>query len=162
MKPLSLFRAALLLLVLLAFFGCGGDGSSELPLVGFKVEFGKHEIPTEMMVGQTVSADVTFKNASSKTWPSKPDAGGRNAVNLSYHWLDCKRQMVVLDGLRTPLSHDLKPGESVTLRAAIRAPEKPGEYLLHVTLVQEAVAWFSDRDGGHVLISVSVKNNPQK
>ena len=162
MKPLSLFRAALLLLVLLAFFGCGGDGSSELPLVGFKVEFGKHEIPTEMMVGQTVSADVTFKNASSKTWPSKPDAGGRNAVNLSYHWLDRKRQMVVLDGLRTPLSHDLKPGESVTLRAAIRAPEKAGEYLLHVTLVQEAVAWFSDRDRGHVLISVSVKNNPQK
>lgn len=61
MKPLSLFRAALLLLVLLAFFGCGDDGSSELPLVGFKVEFGKHEIPTEMMVGQTVSADVTLK-----------------------------------------------------------------------------------------------------
>ena len=67
MKSLSLFRASLLLLVLLAFFGCGGDGSPKLPLVGFKVEFGKHDIPTEMMVGQTVSADVTFKNASSKT-----------------------------------------------------------------------------------------------
>jgi hypothetical protein len=156
MKPLSLFRAALLLLVLLVFFGCGGDGSSKLPLVGFKVEFEKQAIPTEMVVGQTVSADVTFKNASSKTWPSKPDPRGRNAVNLSYHWLDRKRQMVVLDGLRTPLPHDLKPGESVTLRAAIRAPETAGEYMLHVTLVQEGVAWFSEKDGGQILIPISV------
>jgi hypothetical protein len=52
--------------------------------VGFKVEFGKHDIPAEMTAGQTVSADVTIKKASSKTWPSKPDSGGRNAVNFSY------------------------------------------------------------------------------
>ena len=156
MKPLSLFQAALLLLVLLTFFGCAGDGSSKLPLVGFKVEFGKHDIPTEMMVGQNVSADVTFTNVSSKPWPSRPDPGGKNAVNLSYHWLDRKRQMVVLDGLRTPLPRDLKPGESVTLRASIRTPEKPGEYLLHVTLVQEGVAWFSEKDGGQILIPISV------
>jgi hypothetical protein len=162
MKPLSLFRGALLLPILLAFFGCGGESSSKLPLVGFKVEFGKHDIPTEMIVDQTISPEVAIKNASSKTWPNKPDPRGRNAVNFSYHWLDRKRQMVVFDGLRTPLPRDLNPGESVTLRALIRAPEKPGEYLLHVTLVQEAVAWFSDRDGGHVLISVSVKNNPHK
>jgi hypothetical protein len=156
MKGLSLFRTSFLWLVLLAFFGCGGDGSSELPLVGFKVEFGKHDIPAEMTAGQTVSADVTIKNASSKTWPSKPDSGGRNAVNFSYHWLDRKRQMVVFDGLRTPLPRDLNPGESVTLRASIRTPEKPGEYLLHVTLVQEGVAWFSEKDGGQILIPITV------
>lgn len=160
MKSLSLFRASLLLLVLLTFFGCGGDGSSKLPLAGFKVEFGKHDIPTAMMVGQTVSADVTIKNASSKTWPTKPDPRGRNAVNLSYHWLDPKRQMVIFDGLRTPLPRDLNPGESVTVRATIRAPEKAGEYLLHVTLVQEGVAWFSEKDGGQISIPVSVGQKP--
>jgi hypothetical protein len=156
MKPLSLFRAVLLLLVPLAFLECGGDGSSKLPLVGFKVEFGKHDIPTEMMADQTVSADVAIKNASSKTWPSKPDPRGRNAVNLSYHWLDRKRQVVVFDGLRTPLPRDLNPGESLILSAAIRAPEKPGVYLLHLTLVQEGVAWFSEKDGGQILVPVSV------
>jgi hypothetical protein len=156
MKLLSLFQASLLLLVLLAFFGCGGDSSSQLPLVGFKVEFGRHNIPTEMIASETVLADVTIKNASSKTWPSKPDPGGRNAVNLSYHWLDRKRQVVVFDGLRTPLPRDLSPGESVTLRATIRAPEKAGEHVLHVTLVQERVAWFSEMDGGQLSIPVSV------
>jgi hypothetical protein len=156
MNPLSLSRAIWLLWpVLTVVFGCG-DSSPELPLAGFKVEFGKHNIPAEMVAGETVLADVTIKNASSKTWPSKPDPRGRNVVNLSYHWLDGKRQVVVFDGLRTPLLRDLNPGESVTLRAAIRAPEKAGEHVLHLTLVQERVAWFSDSDGGHLSIPVSV------
>ena len=64
--------------------------------------------------------------------------------------------MVVFDGLRTPLPRDLSPGESVTLRATIRAPEKAGEHVLHVTLVQERVAWFSEMDGGQLSIPVSV------
>ena len=151
MKPLC---RAFFLPVLFAFFGCGG-GSPKLPAAGFKVEFGKHNIPTEMVAGETVLADVTIKNASSKTWPSKPNSRGRNAVVLSYHWLDRKRQVVVFDGFRTSLTRDLNPGESITLRAVIRAPEKTGEHLLHVTMVQEGV-WFSEKDGGHLSIPVSV------
>jgi hypothetical protein len=156
MNALSLLTVIWVLVpVLSVVFGCG-ESSPKLPLAGFKVEFGKHNVPTEMVAGETVLADVTIKNASSKTWPSKPDPRGRNAVNLSYHWLDRRRQVVVFDGLRTPLPRDLNPGESVTLRAAIRAPEKTGEHLLHVTLVQEGVAWFSERDGGQLSIPISV------
>jgi hypothetical protein len=151
-----LFRAFLFWPVLCTFFGCGGGDSPKLPAAGFKVEFGKHNIPTEMVAGETVLADVTIKNASFRTWPSKPNSRGRNAVNLSYHWLDRKRQVVVFDGFRTSLPRDLNPGESVTLRAGIRAPEKAGEHVLHVTLVQEGVAWFSERDGGELSIPVSV------
>jgi hypothetical protein len=151
----SLFRTFFFLPILFIFFGCG-DSSPKLPAAGFKVEFGRHSIPAEMVAGETVLADITIKNASSRTWPSKPDSRGRNAVNFSYHWLDRKRQVVVFDGLRTPLPGDLNPGESVTLRATIRSPEKAGEYLLHVTLVQEGVAWFSERDGGQLSIPVSV------
>jgi hypothetical protein len=155
MNLLFFLKARMVFALALILFGCG-DGSPELPLAGFKVEFGKHNIPAEMVAGETVLADITIKNASSRTWPSKPDSRGNNAVNLSYHWLDRKRQVVVFDGLRTPLPGDLKPGESVTLRATIPAPEKAGGHLLHVTLVQEGVAWFSDRDGGHLLVSVSI------
>jgi hypothetical protein len=79
-----------------------------------------------------------------------------NAVHLSYHWLDRKRQPVVYDGLRTQLPGDLKPGESVTLKVAIRSPDKPGEYVLQMTLVQEGVAWFSDQGGGQISLPVSV------
>jgi hypothetical protein len=152
----SLLRGIWLLWpVLTVVFGCG-ESSPRLPLAGFKVAFGPHNVPTEMVAGEILLADIAIKNASTKTWPSKPNQRGRNAVNLSYHWLDGKRQMVVFDGLRTPLPRDLNPGESVTLRAAIRAPEKGGGYLLHVTMVQEGVAWFSDSDGGQLLIPVVV------
>ena len=64
---------------------------------------------------------------------------------------------MVFEGLRSPLPRDLNPGESTTLKAAIRAPEKTGDFLLHMSLLQEGVGWFSEKDGGHVLISVSVK-----
>jgi hypothetical protein len=155
MNLLCFLKAWLVLGLVLVLFGCG-DSSPKLPLAGFKVEFGKHNIPAEMVAGETVLADVTIKNASSRTWPSKPNQKGRHAVNLSYHWLDRKRQMVIFDGFRTSLPRDLGPGESVTLRATIQAPEKAGQYLLHVTMVQEAVTWFSDSDGGHLSIPVSV------
>jgi hypothetical protein len=153
MNLLTLLKAWPLLALSLFFFGCD-ESSPKLPLAGFKVEFGPHNVPTEMVAGEILLADITIKNASTKTWPSKPNQRGRNAVNLSYHWLDRKRQVVVFDGLRTPLPRDLKPGESVTLRATIRAPEKAGEYLLHVTMVQEGVAWFSESDGGQLSIPV--------
>ena len=69
MNPLSLLRVWVLLLALLVIFACG-DSSPKLPLARLKVEFGRHNIPAEMMVAETVSADVTVKNASTKIWPS--------------------------------------------------------------------------------------------
>jgi hypothetical protein len=152
---MKLLCRAFFLPVLFAFFGCGGGDLPQLPAAGFKVEFGKHNIPTEMLAGETVLADVTIKNASSSTWPGHLDSMGGKAVNFSYHWLNRERQVVVFDGFKTPLPRDLNPGESITLRAAIRAPEKTGEHLLHVTMVQEGV-WFSEKDGGHLSIPVSV------
>jgi len=140
----------------LVWIGCGGGSSPRLPPPGFKAEFGKHNLPTQMAAGKTFSVDITVTNTSPITWPSKPNRRGTNAVHLSYHWLDQKRQPVVYDGLRTKLPGDLNPGESVTLKALIRSPESPGEYLLQVTLVQEGVAWFSDLGGGQISLPVSV------
>lgn len=39
----------------------------------------------------------------------------------------------------------LAPGESVALNANLRTPTTPGKYKLILTMVQEAVAWFSDQ-----------------
>jgi cell division protein FtsN len=137
---------------------CNRGESRPLPLAGFKVEFGKHEIPSEMIAGQRVSANVTVKNISSRTWPSKPNEKGQYAVALSYHWLDRKNRTVVFEGLRTPLPHDVGAGESVQLNAAIQAPDRAGRYTLEVTLVQEFVAWFPERDGDIVALPINVRN----
>jgi hypothetical protein len=109
-----------------------------------------------MLAGEMVKAVVLVKNASSSNWPSKRDEKGHRVVNLSYHWLDRRGDVVVFDGLRTPLPHDVAAGESVRLDAAIQAPDRAGKYTLEVTLVQEGVAWFSERDGGKLSLPIVV------
>ena len=148
--------AGMMLVIFGVLLGCGRGGPKRLPESGFQVEFGSHNVASEMTSGKTVSADITIKNVSPVTWPSKPDSSERYAVNLSYHWLDKKGETVVFDGLRTPLPRDLKPGESVDLKAAIQAPAKPGRYTLEVTLVQEFSAWFPEKDGGKLVLPVTV------
>jgi cell division septation protein DedD len=122
----------------------------------FSVEFGENNIPVRMPAGETVTAEVLVKNSSKNDWPSKPDEKGRRAVNLSYHWIDRRGDVVIFDGLRTPLPHDVAAGESVRLNASIRAPDRAGKYTLELTLVQEAVAWFPERDGAKLAIPIVV------
>ena len=145
-----------MLVIFGVLLGCGRGGPKRLPESGFQVEFGSHNVASEMTSGKTASADITIKNVSPVTWPSKPDSSERYAVNLSYHWLDKKGDTVVFDGLRTPLPRDLKPGESVDLRATIQAPEKPGRYTLELTMVQEQSAWFPEKDGAKLVLPVTV------
>lgn len=127
-----------------------------MPDSGFRVAFEDYDVPTEMVAGEKVSRTITVKNISDVTWPSKPNYKNLNAVNLSYHWLDRRGRVVVFDGIRTPLPSDVPPGESVRLKATIQAPEREGRHILEITLVQEGVAWFPDRDGEKLVIPVNV------
>jgi hypothetical protein len=67
-------------------------------------------------------------------------------VHLSYHWLDDQGDVVVFEGERTRLLPWVAgPGAE---RFAVRgtAPDRPGTYVLRLTLVQEGCRWF-DADG---------------
>jgi cell division septation protein DedD len=149
-------RLMVIMLTAMLLGACGERGAKRLPLNGFKVAFESNKVAPQMRSGERVVADVTVKNISPVTWPSKPNAKNLQAVNLAYHWLDQKGRMVVFDGERTPLPHDLKPGDSVALKALIQPPEKAGSYILEITLVQEGVAWFPEKGGGKLSIPVEV------
>ena len=157
MNRRSCFQFGLFLLALFILVGCSRS-SGPRRLLEFKVEFGDNNIPAQMTAGRTATADITIRNTSKSKWPSKSNEKGRNAVHLSYHWFDRKGAVVVFDGLRTPLPHDIQPGESVQLRATIQPPDRAGKYTLEVTLVQESVAWFPERDGDKLTRSVNVIN----
>lgn len=149
-------RTLVLLALSLSLVACGERESGALPGGGFKVSFEKQNIPKEIKTGERVTAEIGFKNTSTVTWPSKPNSKNKNQVNLSYHWLNNKGEMVVFDGARTGMPNDLKAGESVELKPEILAPDKPGEYILEVTLVQEGVAWFPENDGDKIVVPVRV------
>lgn len=141
----------LLLTLVLPLAACGPRESGRLPPVGLKVAFEKHNVPKEMATGERATVEVRFKNSSTMTWPSKPNSKGKYAVNFSYHWLSSTGEMVVFEGLRTALPNDVKAGESVQLQPAIQAPDKPGSYVLELTLVQEGNSWFQEVDGDNKL-----------
>ena len=85
---------------------------------------------------------VRLTNNGSETWPSS----GRNPVHLSYRWrLPESGEILVADGLRTLLREDVQPGAGQISALQVRAPKEAGPYLLEISLVQEQVAWFCDR-----------------
>ena len=54
--------------------------------------------------------------------------------------------MVVEDGLRTYLPTDAQPGARLIVPLLVRTPKEPGSLVLVVSLVQEQVAWFVDKN----------------
>lgn len=76
-------------------------------------------------------------------------SSGLYPVNIAYHWIVADTgDMVVFDGERTRLNKPLPTGSVGEYAAHVLAPAAGGRYLLRITLVQEAVAWFDEDDGG--------------
>jgi len=86
---------------------------------------------------------VIVKKTSNFLWSNE----GKQPTKFSYRWFNSQGDLAVFegDGDRTSLPWTLAPGESVALNAAIKTPTTPGKYKLILTMVQEAVAWFSDQ-----------------
>jgi hypothetical protein len=84
---------------------------------------------------------VTLRNDGLMTW----QPGGARPIALSYHWLDATTGKVVrYNGLRTALPRPISPGETMSLRAVVQAPDKVGVYVLAWDMVQEHTGWFSE------------------
>ncbi len=97
--------------------------------------------PPTAAAGATVTVPVTVANASNFAWSSS----GEKPVNLAYHFYDSAGRLVLWDGARTKLPADVGPGASATVQAAVLFPTTVGTYTLRFDLVQEGVAWFSQK-----------------
>ncbi|WP_368655808.1 hypothetical protein [Methylomagnum ishizawai] len=74
---------------------------------------------------------------------------GLYPVNIAYHWIAVDTgDMAVFDGERTQFNKPLPTGSVGEYAAHVLAPAAEGRYLLRITLVQEAVAWFDEDDSG--------------
>lgn len=97
-------------------------------------------LPGRLLPSAVTWVPMSVRNEGAILWPSQ----GKHLVSLSYHWSDATTgDMLVFEGVRTPLPHDIPPGGEVVLWARIRAPEHPGFYVAKWDLVQEDVTWFS-------------------
>jgi hypothetical protein len=103
-------------------------------------------------VNKTVKIPVIVKNTSDSIWQN----GGAHPVNLAYHWLDASGKVIVFDGDRTPLPKNLAVQSFQKLNATIKFPDQPGKYYLALSMVQEGVAWFDDKNANSLKIPVEV------
>jgi hypothetical protein len=95
--------------------------------------------PVTMSASQApLNVSITVQNTSSQTWTS----GGN--FHLSYHWYQGGAQLV-RDGERTFMPVNVTPGRTVNLSATVKPPPTPGAWALQWDMVNEGVAWFSDK-----------------
>jgi uncharacterized coiled-coil protein SlyX len=99
-------------------------------------------VPQRMVAGTTYEGLLIILNAGQGTW--YPSYRTPHCVNVSYHWRDKRGRMVVKEGLRTPLPHDVAPGERVTVPFQVAAPALAGGYRLQPDLVHEGVRWLGE------------------
>ncbi|NMG21319.1 fungal specific transcription factor domain-containing protein [Brasilonema bromeliae] len=113
-----------------------------------------YEIPKTVKIASAIKVPVVVKNISNFLWSTK----GKHYTSFSYRWLDSEGKLAVFegDGDRIPLPFDLSPGESAAINAVIKTPTKPGQYSLILTMLQEHVAWFNDKQAESPKFEVSV------
>jgi hypothetical protein len=168
----------LAILALALAFGCAGNTPSPvvqttpsrsqtpsepaaLPSNGYKAELNLAEPPAKMRSGQKETVRVKIKNASDVMWWAKGAAVNTRPDNKFYiaagnRWLKADGSLLTnMDG-RYGINKDLKPGEETEVPLQVTAPKDPGEYTLEIDLLQEGVAWFSEKGSATAKVKVTV------
>jgi acetolactate synthase I/II/III large subunit len=99
-------------------------------------------VPGELGPGTIHECECLIENIGDAILVSAPP----NPVHISHRWLDRHRSNNVVEGGRSVLPEALVPAAARTCTFSLKTPERPGDYRLAVTLVQEQVAWFDDLD----------------
>ena len=118
----------------------GAPSDDDLVKGPFDAQYEQIDVPSELARDAEVTIDVTVVNNSWRTWSS---ASPETPVFLSYHWRDTRRNVVVYDGVRTPLPRPLEPAGSVRVALRLRTPPARGVHYLEIDLVEEGISWFS-------------------
>jgi hypothetical protein len=114
----------------------------------YDLDWGEMDIPAQVTAREEFEVTGSLENRSSGTWPAE----GPTRVRLSYHWLDGSGEVYEREGQRSPLPHDVAPGQQVSVVQQVLAPDRPGYYSLALDPVRERVAWFSDENDGNTFV----------
>jgi hypothetical protein len=94
------------------------------------------------IAGSVFLCEVMLTNKGEATWFAMEFADSSHPICMSYHWLDASGSTVVFDGLRTPLTERVRPGDRVSCAMRIEAPPRAGAYTLVLDVIHEQVRWF--------------------
>jgi 4-amino-4-deoxy-L-arabinose transferase-like glycosyltransferase len=113
--------------------------------------------PEVMQVGTKQQLNVRVRNAGNHVWLQRERTGSKYQVALGNHWLDTEGRMLRNDDGRTTLSNDLLPGEETEMSLVVNTPERAGDYILELDMLQESVAWFGAKGSSTVRLRVRIE-----
>ena len=108
--------------------------------MNYAANFTLLDYTASVLHGQAVIVRCQADNIGELPWRNE----GLQMVNLAYRWSDRAGQYVIADGKRTILKQSVAPGETIACELVIESPPSLASYTLHIDLVAEQVAWFSD------------------
>jgi glycosyltransferase involved in cell wall biosynthesis len=117
------------------------------------VEYRLLEPPPPARVGLGLPLRVAIRNTGAAVWPNTEP----HPVNLSYHWRDAQGAMVDFNGVRALLPAPLQPGEAAELELWAEPPERAGDYLLELDMVEENRGWFSLQGVASLTVPITVE-----
>ena len=98
-------------------------------------------LPAVARPGRAVPLNATIVNRSTRPFAAQASYG-RRLVRLGAQLCAADGTLLNRDFERAWLPESLQPGASVRIPITLRAPEKPGRYLLKFDLVSEGIDWF--------------------
>ncbi|MED4350953.1 class I SAM-dependent methyltransferase [Schinkia azotoformans] len=129
-----------------------------LPLEAFKSEITCPISNINIKPNETFTLKVKIKNNSFIDWPSIKTNNGQYHINLGNHWYKSDNTILLYDDVRVNIKKGLQSMEETFVDITIIGPSNIGSYKLVIDLVQEGVAWFSDKGGKVLKLDINVQN----
>ncbi len=109
----------------------------------YRATYLKYDLPTRMYIGEIYRGKVEILNTSSAAWLTSHQTA--NPVCVSYRWVSDNGDVRIEEGRRSPIGKLVPKGQTAVVTTLIAAPERAGRYQLHLDLVRENMAWFSEQ-----------------
>lgn len=135
----------------LALYARGSGAAPHCPPPRFRAQYVMQTFPLarttlDLPAGATQTGYLEMRNTGTETWtPARTRLGtteprDRASAVRGADWLAPNRPAAI--------DRTVPPGATGRFNFTLRAPETPGEYSEYFNLVEEGVAWFSDRGQG--------------
>lgn len=109
------------------------------------------DVPTQLKPQQEVSVFVLATNRCDYPW----QPFGKNATEGAYWALDPETERMV-GAETTSLDRVMFPGDREVIRIKVKAPPKPGTYLIRMMMIQQGLRWFNPEDPTRAQFEVRV------
>ena len=154
-KDDSLPREVAKLISLWSDLGCfrAPEPMVDVPAVAYRAHYSCRFHHRWLRANQATTVRVKITNSSNHRWPP----GAESGLHLGYRWLDETGKPSGDPGLSVALPSEVLPGRSIALRLTITASADRGCHLLEIDLVDEGVAWFSDKKSQHPTNALRLK-----